>query len=262
MATALARGFVRSGQASAAGILASDPSPAAREAFSLATGCATTADNARIAAESDCLFLAVKPQHAPHVLRELHGKLTADHLVISIAAGVPLAAISDALGPGPRLVRVMPNTACLVGHGASAFALGPGADEADAQTVDRLLCAVGTAGRVDEKLLEAVTGLSGSGPAFVYLVIEALADGGVLMGLPREVALKLAAQTVRGAAEMVLATGEHPAALKDRVASPGGTTIAGLEVLESAATRSALIGAVRAATSRSVELGKAANRGV
>ena len=149
----------------------------------------------------------------------------------------------------------MPNTPCLVGKGASAFARGAGATAADGERVKQLLSAVGLAFELDEKLLDAVTGLSGSGPAFVYVMIEALSDGGVRTGLPRTIATQLAAQTVLGAAQMVLG-GEHPAVLKDRVASPGGTTIAGLQVLEDRGLRAALIAAVEAATERSKELGR------
>lgn len=262
MATALAKGFVERGLAMPSQLVASDPSPAAGEQFARITGGRIVADNLQVAAETECLFLAVKPQQMSDVLGQLAGRVSQRHLIVSIAAGVPLAAIGRALGDrfpggeGPRLVRVMPNTPCLVGQGASAYCLGPGAQADDGQLVGRLLEAVGLALEVDEQLLDAVTGLSGSGPAFVYLIIEALSDGGVRMGLPRDVALALAAQTVRGAAELVLSSGQHPAALKDQVASPGGTTIAGLQVLEAGAVRGVLMAAVEAAARRSAELGK------
>jgi pyrroline-5-carboxylate reductase len=256
MATALACGFIERQLARPEQILASDAVPAAAEQFASATGARTTHDNLRVAAESDCLFLAVKPQQMGAVLTGLRGKVSARQLVVSIAAGVTLAAIERQLGAGPRLVRVMPNTPCLIGQGASAFCLGRGAAAEDGELVARLLSAVGRAFELEEKLLDAVTGLSGSGPAFAYVVIEALADGGVRMGLPRDVSLGLAAQTVLGAGEMVLSSGEHPAVLKDRVASPGGTTIAGLAALEAGGLRAALLAAVEAATRRSIELGR------
>lgn len=256
MATALASGFVSAGLVEKAQIVASDPVAGARDAFAEATGGRIAADNRQVTSEADVLFLAVKPQQMCQVLSELHGNVGAGHLVVSIAAGTRLETLSKGLGEGPRIVRVMPNTPCLVGESASAYCLGPGACEADGRLVGELLGAVGTAYELDEKLMDAVTGLSGSGPAFVYIIIEALSDGGVQMGLPRDVALTLAAQTVKGAAQMVLATGEHPAVLKDRVASPGGTTIAGIEALESHGLRAALISAVEAATRRSEELSR------
>jgi pyrroline-5-carboxylate reductase len=258
MATALAKGFVERGLAASSQLIASDPSSAAAEQFERATGGRVVSDNLQVAEQADCLFLAIKPQHMADLLGELARSLNKRHLVVSVAAGVPLATISKGLGAGPRLVRVMPNTPCLVGHGASAYCLGPGATADDGQLVGKLLESVGLALEVDEKLLDAVTGLSGSGPAFVFLMIEALSDGGVRMGLPRDVALALAAQTVRGAAELVLSSGQHPAVLKDQVASPGGTTIAGLQALESGAVRGAFMAAVEAAARRSVELGKSA----
>jgi pyrroline-5-carboxylate reductase len=186
-------------------------------------------------------------------LREVSAKLKGK-LVISIVAGLDSQALETAAGPDVRVVRVMPNTPALVGQGAAAYSLGNRATEGDAVLVEKILRGVGLAVRVKESLLDAVTGLSGSGPAYVFTVIEALADGGVLMGLPRDLALKLAAQTVAGAAAMVRDTGEHPAVLRDQVTSPGGTTIAGLEELESGGLRSALISAVRAATERSRQL--------
>ena len=179
--------------------------------------------------------------------------MTAEHLVVSIAAGITIASIDEGLGTKVRVIRVMSNTPALVGKGASAFALGPRAlgGRGGRQNVSRLR---GHAVCVAESLLDAVTGLSGSGPAFVYLMIEALSDGGVRVGLPRDVATLLAAQTVLGAATMVLETGLHTGLLKDQVASPGGTTIAGLHALERAGVRGALIDAVEAATRRSAEL--------
>jgi len=255
MATALGRGLVRAGLASPERLLASDPAAEARERFTRATGARAVADNLEVANATEVLFLAVKPQQMAQVLDELAGRIAGDRLVVSIAAGVRLGLLAERLGPAVRLARVMPNTPCLVGQGACGYCLGPGAAPEDGPLVERLLGAVGVAYRVEEKLLDAVTGLSGSGPAFVYVIIEALSDGGVRMGLPRHVATALAAQTLRGAAEMVLATGEHPAVLKDRVASPGGTTIAGLAALEAGGLRAALLAAVEAATRRAGELG-------
>jgi pyrroline-5-carboxylate reductase len=176
--------------------------------------------------------------------------------VISIAAGVPVQQIADALGAETRIIRVMPNTPCLVGASASAFAASAKATAADVQLTERLLQSVGRAVKVPEKLLDAVTGLSGSGPAFVAVMIEALSDGGVRMGLPRDLANLLAAQTLYGSAKMLLETGLHPGQLKDMVASPAGTTIAGIHALERGGIRAALMDAVEAATKRSIELGK------
>lgn len=257
MARALAAGFVRARLVRAEQITAGDPSEAARREFARQVPGARLADsNRQVAEAAEVLFLAVKPGQMITVLEDLRPAVGERHLIASIAAGVPLARIAEGLGAGPRLMRVMPNTPCLVGQSASGYSSGPGATPRDCQLLGELLAAVGQAFLLDEKLLDAVTGLAGSGPAFVYLMIEALADGGVLMGLPREVASALAAQTARGAAEMVLTTGEHPAALKDRVASPGGTTIAGLQALEAGGLRAALIAAVQAAARRAMELGQ------
>jgi len=262
MATALACGFRDAGLVAAEQIVAADPSCTAMAQFVEACGGRALADNRAVVDAAKVVFLAVKPQQMSDVLAGLRGSLTAEHLLVSIAAGTPLAVLRRGLeladtGPGPRLVRVMPNTPCLVGQGASGYCLDSRATQADGELVGRLLAAVGQAVPVEEKLLDAVTGLSGSGPAFVYVMIEALSDGGVRMGLPREMATMLAAQTVRGAAEMVIATGEHPEVLKDRVTSPGGTTIAGLKAMETGGVRAALIEAVEAATKRSRELGAA-----
>jgi pyrroline-5-carboxylate reductase len=256
MATALAHGWVQAGLTGADRVVASDPLPQARAAFSGSLRLLTTAANLEVVAASDLLLLAVKPQTMKALLAEIKPAVTPRHLIVSIAAGITLRQIADGLGADRRLIRVMPNTPCLVGASASGYAAGPAATADDVALVGRLLNAVGRAFPLPETLLDAVTGLSGSGPAFVYVMIEALSDGGVRVGLPREVATALAAQTVLGAAKMVLETQTHPAVLKDAVASPGGTTIAGLHALERGGVRAALIDAVEAATKRSVELGR------
>jgi pyrroline-5-carboxylate reductase len=217
-----------------------------------------------VAAKSEVVLLAVKPQDMQGLLESIAGTRETGRrkaeggrrnpLFVSIAAGITLRQLEGWLGGSARVIRSMPNTPALILQGASAFARGKYATEEDAKLAAKVLGAVGTAQEVPEKLLDAVTGLSGSGPAYVYTVVEALADGGVLMGLPRATALQLAAQTVAGAAGMVLSTGKHPAALRDEVTSPGGTTIAGLEQLEKQGLRNALVQAVRKATERSKEL--------
>lgn len=260
MASALIRGMIRAGTVTADRISATDPLPSARETLTRETGVANSDDNLALARASDVLVLAVKPQVMPQVLAELRPAVSARHLVISIAAGVPLASLAAGLGPDCRLARVMPNTPALVGEGASGYCLGPNATPGDDATVRTVVNSVGRAFLVGEHLLDAVTGLSGSGPAFVYTMIEALSDGGVRVGLPRDVATALAAQTVLGAAKMVLETGLHTGTLKDQVTSPGGTTIAGLHALERGGVRAALINAVEAATHRSAELAQIAEK--
>jgi pyrroline-5-carboxylate reductase len=255
MATALAKGWLRAGLVRASSCRASDPLASARQAFIAETGCPAATDNREVAAASDLLVLAVKPQSMSALLTEIRTHVKG-RLVVSIAAGITLRQLSAGLDPDCRLIRVMPNTPCLVGASASGYSPGDNATAEDVALVDRLLHAVGVAFWLPEHLLDAVTGLSGSGPAFVYLMIEALSDGGVRVGLPRDVATALAAQTVLGAAKMVLETQTHPGVLKDMVASPGGTTIAGLHALERGGVRGALMDAVEAATRRAVELGK------
>ncbi len=254
MATALVKGMLRAGIATAESICASDPLPAARTGLQSDTSIAVFDSNLAVAERSDVLVLAVKPQSMRQVLDHLRPAMTPAHLIVSVAAGITIGSIDEGLGQSGRIVRVMPNTPALVGEGASAYAMGPRTVPEDEAIVKRCLESVGRAVRVPESLLDAVTGLSGSGPAFVYLMIEALSDGGVRVGLPRDVATLLAAQTVLGAAMMVRDTGEHPGVLKDQVASPGGTTIAGLHALERGGLRAALMDAVEAATHRSAEL--------
>jgi len=255
MAGALARGWSAAQLVAAEDGLASDPSPEARARFSERCGWKAVPSNREVVTDSEVLVLAVKPQMVASVLGDVRMLIKPHHLLISIAAGVTLDRLAEEAGGTQRLVRVMPNTPCLLGASASAFAPGPGATSDDIDLVGRLFNAVGKAYRLHENLLDAVTGLSGSGPAFVYTMIEALSDGGVRMGLPRDVATGLAAQTVLGAARMVLETELHPGQLKEMVTSPGGTTIAGIHALERGGVRAALMDAVEAATRRATELG-------
>jgi len=256
MAEDLMRGFISSGVASKDKIIASEVIADRRDWIAANLGVATTASNIEVAERSDVLVLAVKPQVVDAVMRELAPALSGRHLLVSIAAGVTISALESYLDKAVRVVRVMPNQPCLVGASASAFALGRSATADDKALVQKLLDSVGVAYPVEEKLLDAVTGLSGSGPAYVYLVIEALSDGGVLAGLPRDVSTALAAQTVLGAAKTVLGSKGHPARFKDMVVSPAGTTAEGMRVLEERAVRGALIDAVDAAAKRSAALGK------
>jgi pyrroline-5-carboxylate reductase len=257
MATALAKGFLNAKLVKAGQLFAADPSDVARRHFSDETGSKTVAANLEVAQAANVLILATKPDQVAAALAEISGAFTKNHLLISIAAGVTISKLESALPAGARVIRVMPNTPALVGAGASAFALGKNADDADAELAQKLLSAVGVAMQVKESLLDAVTGLSGSGPAYVYQFIEALSDGGVAAGLPRDIATRLAAQTVLGGAKMVLETGQHPGALKDQVTSPGGTTIEGIHELEKGKLRATVMSAVRAATEKSKKLGQA-----
>lgn len=256
MATALARGLIQAEFVPAELVIASDVIDAAREAFQRETSARVAESNNAVIENADVIVLAVKPQMMTDVLNGIKDGVTAHHLVVSIAAGIPIKTYAETLGQDTRLIRVMPNTPCLVGASAAGFSVGGAATADDAQFVKDMLSTVGVAFEVAEPLLDAVTGLSGSGPAYVYQIIESLSDGGVRVGLPRDVATQLAAQTVFGAARMVLETGEHPGVLKDAVTSPGGTTIAGLHALENGGLRGTLINAVEAATLRSRELGR------
>lgn len=254
MARALAGGLVEAG-VPATQLIGSDPFEAARDQFAEATGARTTADNAAVVSNSEVVLLAVKPGAVAGLLADLDPALCGPPLWISIAAGVPLATLQGALPEGARVVRTMPNTPALVQAGATAWFPGTGVSEDETGLIEAVLGAAGWCWRApNEDLLDAVTGLSGSGPAYVFLILEALADGGVRQGLPRDAAQALAVRTVLGAAKLALETGQHPGVLKDQVTSPGGTTIAGLERLENAGVRAALYDAVDAATRRSREL--------
>jgi len=213
-------------------------------------------DNVRCVRDADVVLLAVKPQIMAEVLREIAPAVGPQHLLISIAAGVSTGTIRSGLGKDARIIRVMPNTPALVLQGATAIAKGKGLGPDDLGTAEEIFGAVGRVVVLDEELMDAVTGLSGSGPAYVAIVIESLADGGVKMGLDRATAMTLATQTVLGAAQLLAETGLHPGALKDMVSSPGGTTIAGISALEEGGIRTTFIRAVERATQRSRELGR------
>ena len=219
-------------------------------------GIATTTDNAAAVADAEVILLAVKPQIMDRVLGQIAPDLEDDALVISVAAGRTIASIEKHLHPGVHVWRAMPNTPAIVGMGATGIAAREGATDGQEALVRELFLAVGSVIRVDESLMDAVTGLSGSGPAYVMMIIEALADAGVKVGLPRYQAQTLAAQTVLGSARLLIDTNEHPGVLKDRVTSPGGAAIAGLHTLEEGGLRTTLINAVEAATARSKELGE------
>jgi len=249
MAEALVDGMLASGVARKENIYASDPSEERRGVFARKVGKNVFSSNTRLVEAVDAAVLSVKPQVLPAVAEEIAGSVRAEHLIISIAPGITLSWLAQKLGTR-RLVRVMPNTPALVRQGASAFCLGEATRPEDAELVRQMLSSVGVCVQVEEKQMDAVTGLSGSGPAYIYLVIEALSDGGVKMGLPRQVASRLAAQTVLGAARMVLETGKHPGELKDQVTTPGGTTIEAIHALESAGVRKAFMDAVAAATEK------------
>lgn len=256
MAEALIRGLVRGGHIGADRVIASAPRRARLDELSAAYGINTTLDNREVARGAEIVVLSVKPQILHKVLREVGDQLRPGTLVISIAAGVDTETIEAALAEGVRVVRAMPNVPATVGAGATAIAAGERAGEADLDVARAIFDAVGITVALDESQLDAVTGLSGSGPAYVFLVLEALADAGVKVGLSRRNAQRLAAQTVMGSAKLLLETDEHPGRLKDMVTSPGGTAIAGLHTLEEGGLRTTLINAVETATKRARELGR------
>jgi pyrroline-5-carboxylate reductase len=256
MARALLRGCLERAGVAPEQLGATDVSSSALEQVRSELAIRTFASNAAAVRWAEVIVLAVKPQIVPTVLAEIAPELGTDKLVISIAAGVPTAHIEGALAVGTRVVRAMPNTPAMVGEAATAIAAGSAATADDMAQAEALFGSVGIVVRTAEGLMDAVTGLSGSGPGYVFIAIEALSDAGVRAGLPREVATKLAAQTLLGAAKLALESGEHPGRLKDMVTSPAGTTIAGVAALERAGFRHALLAAVEAAVARSKELGR------
>lgn len=258
MAEAMIKGLLAGHHAEPGQILASDPRGERATFFEEHFGVHVTARNQEVARHADILILAVKPQILPRVCDQVGGDIRPGAFVISIAAGVPVAVVERHLPAKTRVVRVMPNIAALVGQAATGIAAGGHATEEDLELARRIFASIGMTVILEEEQLDAVTGLSGSGPAYVFLIIEALADAGVKVGLPRYHAQALAAQTILGAARLLIETGEHPGQLKDMVTSPGGTAIAGLHTLEAGGLRTTLINAVEEATRRSRELGRMA----
>jgi pyrroline-5-carboxylate reductase len=256
MAEALIKGLEAAGTAKADQIMATDVSGDRLAYLTKTYGIIAAKSNADAAREAAVIILSVKPQVIERVLAEISSAVDDKKLVISIAAGITLTKIEKSLRETARVVRVMPNTPALVLAGAAALSAGKNVTNDDLALAQSIFNAVGRAVVVDEKLMDAVTGLSGSGPAYVFMIIDALSDAGVKAGLPRPLALELAAQTLYGSAKMVLETKEHPGKLRDMVTSPGGTTIEGLHALEKGKLRATLMNAVEAATARSKELGK------
>ena len=257
MAEALIRGLLTGLDVNPRHIVATDIVRERRDHLRATYGITTSEDNPRAVQDSQIVFLAVKPQTVPALLVSVAPIVGRDKLIVSIAAGVPLSTLQNALADGSRIVRVMPNTPALVLEGAAGISPSAAATAADIAIVESIFNAVGRATVVADSMMDTVTGLSGSGPAFVFALIEGLSDGGVLMGLDRSTSVMLAAQTVLGAAKMVLETGKHPGELKDMVTSPAGTTIAGMEALEEGGLRGLMMAAVRRATERSEALGRA-----
>jgi len=259
MAGALIRGLIGTATVPADRIIAADPDQERLSSLEEELDIRVTSNNAEAVKEATVVVLATKPQVFAQLLPGLAEALDPDALLVSIAAGISTGMIERALPAGARVVRTMPNTPALVGAGATAIAAGRHATNEDLALAENLFLSVGISVRVPEEQIDAVTGLSGSGPAYVFAMIEALRDAGAREGLPEETALRLASQTVFGAARLLLDEKEAPEVLRDRVTSPGGTTRAGLDALASAGFADAILGAVRAATRRSVELGKIAD---
>ena len=256
MAEALVRGLVASGKISPAHLVLSARRPERAQQVAQRYGARAAANNEACVQGASIVVIAVKPQVLPQVVSAAAPTIPSEALVISVAAGVTTSVLESLLKPGARVIRSMPNAAAMVGQSATALSAGSRASSSDIDAARTIFEAVGRVVVVDEVHLDAVTGLSGSGPAYIFLIIEALADAGVKVGLSREVALQLSAQTLLGSAHMLLETGEHPGRLKDQITSPGGTAIAGLHTLEAGGLRTTLINAVEVATKRAQELGQ------
>ncbi len=255
MTEALVMGMLKAGMTDAARLYATDILPSRREHMRVRYGIRVGQDNRDAAGWGQIVIVSVEPQDLDEVLEAIRPSLKEECLVVSVAAGYPIVRMASHLKSQCHIVRAMPNTPTSVLAGVTALTFGPDVPQRDHEAARTIFEAVGKVVMVDEALMDAVTGLSGSGPAYIYVMIEALADGGVSMGLPRQVAEMLAAQTVLGSARLLLESGEHPGQLKDRITSPAGTTIAGVEQLEERQFRASLISAVEAATNRSRELG-------
>ena len=255
MAEALISGMLKSGLTEPNNLLATDPDPLRLEILRTKYNIPSVPTNLEAAYSSELIILAVKPQVMDEVLCGITDAAGNSRLIVTVAAGYPISRVLSHLKPQTPVIRAMPNTPSVIREGVTAITPGPGVLPGQIKIVQSIFNAVGKTVEIEERMLDAVTGLSGSGPAYVCVMIDALADGGVRMGIPRQIAQLLAAQTVLGTARMVVETGDHPGVLKDRVASPGGTTIAGLHQLEKGGVRATLMNAVEAATRRSQELG-------
>jgi len=254
--SAVIGGLLKAKLTSPKNIYASRRTASSLEELAKTFGIHTTTDDKKVAKSSDILLIAVKPQNSKEVLNEIKDVVKSSHVIISVMAGIKTSFINTALGVDCPVIRTMPNTPAMVDAGATAISKGQFATDDHLKIANTIFKSIGTVEIVPEHLLDAVTGLSGSGPAYIYMVIEAMTDGGVKMGIPRQIAFRLAAQTVFGASKLVIETGKHPAILKDEVTTPGGTAIAAVHELETHGLRTMLINAVSTATARSKELSK------
>ncbi len=256
MGEALINGILKADLVAAGNVLVAEPDQARQQYLSEKYGVRATSESAVLADVCSVIILAVKPQIMPLVVKQYNSLLSDKHLLISIAAGISLRVLEKGLGKDRRIVRVMPNTPSLILEGAAGLTGNGNTDKDDMAIALKIFSAVGSCYELPESMLDAVTGLSGSGPGYVFAFIEAMIDGGVLAGIPRPVAEKLVLQTVYGSVKLAMETGEHPAVLKGKVTSPGGTTIAGLHVLEESGFRGSVMSAIEVATERSRELGQ------